>query len=155
MPIGWNGVSMPTKLCSVCMPIRRVNFKVRGVKWDSVPYMMEIILTNIPINCGIVDCSVNRLLYCPGKAIFIPPYDAEVPHMWYYVQAGYCVHGWERVPSDAPCTFPQGPGCFPYALFITCEFHTLVHVASCTFLSIGSWSLGLTNICIKVLFPLK
>ena len=32
MPISWNGLSMPTNVCSVCMPIGRVNFKVRGVK---------------------------------------------------------------------------------------------------------------------------
>ena len=30
--IGWNGLSMPTNVCSVCMPIGIVNFKVRGVK---------------------------------------------------------------------------------------------------------------------------
>ena len=31
------------------MPIVITNFKVRGVKHDSVPYMMKVILTNIPI----------------------------------------------------------------------------------------------------------
>ena len=51
--------------------------------------------------------------------------------------------------------FPQGPGCLPYVLFIAHEFHTLVHVNSFTLLSMGSWSLGLTNNCCKALFPLK
>ena len=48
MPIGWNGFHMPTEVCSVCMPIVIINFKVRGVKQDSVSYMMKVILTNIP-----------------------------------------------------------------------------------------------------------
>ena len=55
MPIGWNGLSMTTYAGSVHMPIGRVNFKVRGVKEDSIPHMMEIVLTNIPVKCGIVD----------------------------------------------------------------------------------------------------
>ena len=45
MSIGWNGLSMSTEGCSVHAPIVIINFKVRGVKQDSVPYMMEIILT--------------------------------------------------------------------------------------------------------------
>ena len=32
IPIGWNGLSMPTKGCSVHMPIVIINFKVRGVR---------------------------------------------------------------------------------------------------------------------------
>ena len=44
MPIGWNGLSMPTEGCSVHMPIVIINYKVRGVKQDSVLYMMQIIL---------------------------------------------------------------------------------------------------------------
>ena len=58
MPIGWNGLSMPTEGCSVCMPIVIINFKVRGVEQDSVPYMMKVILTHIPIECGVVDPKV-------------------------------------------------------------------------------------------------
>ena len=27
MPIGWNGLSMPTDWCSECMPIVFINFK--------------------------------------------------------------------------------------------------------------------------------
>ena len=44
MPIGWNGLSIPTEGCSVWMPIVITSFKVRAVKKDSVPYMMKIIL---------------------------------------------------------------------------------------------------------------
>ena len=32
MPIGWNGLNMPTEGCSVHMPIVMTKFKVRGVK---------------------------------------------------------------------------------------------------------------------------
>ena len=32
MHIGWNGLSMPTEGCSVCMPIVIINFEVSGVK---------------------------------------------------------------------------------------------------------------------------
>ena len=32
MPIGWNGLNMPTEECSVCRLIAIINFKVRCVK---------------------------------------------------------------------------------------------------------------------------
>ena len=51
MPIGWNGLRMPTDGCYVCMPIIITNFKLRGVEQDSVPYMMKVILTHIPDEC--------------------------------------------------------------------------------------------------------
>ena len=47
MPIGWNGLSIPSEACSVHMPIVITNFKVRGIKQDSIPYMMKVILTHI------------------------------------------------------------------------------------------------------------
>ena len=53
MSIGWNGLTMPIEGCSVCMPIVITNFKVRGVKQDSVPYMMNFILTHIYIHVGL------------------------------------------------------------------------------------------------------
>ena len=52
--------------CSVCMPIFITNFKVRGVKQDSVPYMMKVILTHIPIECGVVDPNVYWFLNSSG-----------------------------------------------------------------------------------------
>ena len=54
MPIGWNGLSMSTEGCSVCMPIIITNFKVRTVEQNSVLYVMKVILTHIPVECGIV-----------------------------------------------------------------------------------------------------
>ena len=54
MPIGWNGLSKPTEGCSTCMPIIITNFKARDVEQDSAPYMMNVILTHIPIECGVV-----------------------------------------------------------------------------------------------------
>ena len=57
---------MPTKECSVCMPIVIINFKVRGFKLDSVPYMVKVILTYIPIKCRVVDPNVYRPLYSSG-----------------------------------------------------------------------------------------
>ena len=39
MPIGWNGLSMPTEGILVCMPTLIINFMVRGVEEDSVQYM--------------------------------------------------------------------------------------------------------------------
>ena len=58
MPIGWNGLSMPTEGCSVHMPTVITNFKVRGDEQDAVPYIMKVILTHIPIECGVVDPNV-------------------------------------------------------------------------------------------------
>ena len=62
MSIGWNGLSMHTEGCSVCMPIIIINFKLRGVEQDSVPYIMKVVLTHIPIVCGVVDYYVYRFL---------------------------------------------------------------------------------------------
>ena len=62
MPIGWNGLSMPTKGCSVHMPITITNFKLRGVEQDSVPYMMKIILTHILVECEVDDPYVYRFV---------------------------------------------------------------------------------------------
>ena len=66
MPIGWEGLSMPTDGCSVCMPIIIINSKLRGAEQDSVPYMMKVILTHIPVECGVVDPYVYRFLNGSG-----------------------------------------------------------------------------------------
>ena len=52
-------------LLCVCIPIGTVYFKARGVKKDSVPYMVKVELTNIPVKCGIVYPDVDRFLYGP------------------------------------------------------------------------------------------
>ena len=42
MLIGWDGLG-------ICLPIGRVYFKARGVKKDSVPDMIKVKLTYVPI----------------------------------------------------------------------------------------------------------
>ena len=49
MPIGWNGLDMFSIMC-VHLPFGRVYFKARGVKKNSVPDMIEVKLTHVPIN---------------------------------------------------------------------------------------------------------
>ena len=61
MPIDWEGLSMPTDGCSVFMPIIITNSKLRNAEQDSVPYMM-VIITHIPVECGVVDPYVYRFL---------------------------------------------------------------------------------------------
>ena len=65
MPIGWNGMGMPTNVC-VCIHIGKVYFKARGVKNVSVPDMIKVQLTYVPIKDGIVYSDVNKFFYCPG-----------------------------------------------------------------------------------------
>ena len=48
--------------CSVCMPIVITNFKARGVKQDSIPYMAKIVFTHISIEFGVVDHNVYGFL---------------------------------------------------------------------------------------------
>ena len=49
---------MPTEGSSVCIPIVIINFKVRGVEQDSVPYMMVILTHILIIEYGAVDPNV-------------------------------------------------------------------------------------------------
>ena len=65
MPIGENGLGIPT-IMYVCIPFGRGYFKARGVQKDSVPDMIKIELTYVPIKAGIVYPDVNRHLYGPG-----------------------------------------------------------------------------------------
>ena len=62
----------------MCMTIVIINGKVRGVGQDSVPYMVEIILTHISVKYGIVDPDEYSFFYSPGKAMVLLPYDVEV-----------------------------------------------------------------------------
>ena len=48
MPIGWNWLVVPI-IVYVHIHLGRAYFKARGVKKDSVPDMIEIELTNIPV----------------------------------------------------------------------------------------------------------
>ena len=47
-------------------PLEKVFFKARGVKKDSVPDMIKIELTYVPIKDRIVYPDVNRIFYGPG-----------------------------------------------------------------------------------------
>ena len=66
MPTGWDRLSTPTDRCFVCMTIIITNSKIRGAEQDSVPYMMKVILTHIPVECGVVDPYVYRFLNGSG-----------------------------------------------------------------------------------------
>ena len=72
---------MPTDGCSVCMPIIIVNSKLSGAKQDSVPYMMKVILSHIPVECGVVgpyvdiynlsrDCNTKQCVYITNVVYF-------------------------------------------------------------------------------------
>ena len=77
MPIGCNGMNMPTIIC-VHMPICGVYyFKTRGVKKESVPDMIKVELTYVPIKGRIVYSDVNRFFYSPGQTLVLPPYDVK------------------------------------------------------------------------------
>ena len=57
---------MPTDGCSVHMPIVIINSKLRGAEQDSVPYMMKVVLTHIPVECGVANFYLYRLLNGSG-----------------------------------------------------------------------------------------
>ena len=65
MPIGWNRLATPIIVC-VHIHLGRVCFKARGVKKDSVPDMIKIELTDIPVKSGFVYPDVDGFLYGPG-----------------------------------------------------------------------------------------
>ena len=77
MPIDWEDLSMPTDRCSVHMPIIIVNSKLRGAKQDFVPYMVKVILTHIPDDCGVVDPYLDGFLNGSGLAMVLPSYNGE------------------------------------------------------------------------------
>ena len=48
LAFGWIGLGL-TIIVYVQLVLGRVKFKPRGVKKNSVPYMIKVVLTNIPI----------------------------------------------------------------------------------------------------------
>ena len=66
MPIGCEDLCMPTDRCSVCMPIIIINPKLRGAKQDSVPRVVKVIFTHIPVECGVFGPYVHRFLNGSG-----------------------------------------------------------------------------------------
>ena len=65
MPIGWNWLLMPI-IVYVHIHLGMGYFKARGFKKDSIPDMIKIELTNIPVKSGIVYPDVGYLIYGPG-----------------------------------------------------------------------------------------
>ena len=57
---------MFTDGCSVHVSIIIINSKLRDAEQDSVPYMVMVILTHIPVACGVVDPYVDRFLNGSG-----------------------------------------------------------------------------------------
>ena len=65
MPIGWSWLVMPI-IVYVYIHLGIGYFNARGVKKDSIPDMIKIELTNIPVKSGIVYPDVDCFLYGPG-----------------------------------------------------------------------------------------
>ena len=61
---------MPGNGCSVCMPIMFVNSKFWGVKIGLCPYMVNFILTHIPVECRAVDPYVCNTYEIQGFLVF-------------------------------------------------------------------------------------
>ena len=47
-------------------PLEELILRLGVLSEDSAPYMIEIVLTFIPMKGGIVDSDVKRFLYSPG-----------------------------------------------------------------------------------------
>ena len=69
-------ICMGVRLGGLCMPMGY--FKSWGIKSYSVPYMVQIVLTYILINCGIVNPYVDRFLNSSDNAMVLPTYYLEV-----------------------------------------------------------------------------
>ena len=67
-----------TIIVCMCRPLGRAYFKTRGVEKNSVPYMIEIVLTNILIESWIVYPYIDSFLYGSGQALVLSPYNVEV-----------------------------------------------------------------------------
>ena len=114
--VGLGGLSMPNGWCTLCMPIY---FKCWGIKKYSIPYMVQIELTYIPIKCGIVNPYVDGFLNSSGNAMVLP---------LYYLEVVLC----DCLASDATVVVYRGgflqvflesfvkfPGGIPYTFLIT------------------------------------
>ena len=71
MPIGWHWLVMAINVY-VHIHLGIGYFKARGVKKDSIPDMIKIDLTNIPVKSGIVYPEVDCLFNDPGQALVLP-----------------------------------------------------------------------------------
>ena len=65
------GLGMPNSWYTLFMPIY---FKLWCIEKHSVPYMVQIELTYIPIKCWIVNPYVDGFLNSSGNAMVFPPF---------------------------------------------------------------------------------
>ena len=77
MSIGWIELGLAI-IVYMCKTLGRAYFKTGGVKKNYVPYVIEIVLTNVPIESWIVYPDIDSFLYGPGQALVLPPYNVEV-----------------------------------------------------------------------------
>ena len=61
------------------------------VDQKSIPYMGKVVLTNVSVQHGIVNPNAYGLLECPGKAMPLPAYYAEVIHSGLVTSGGMVV----------------------------------------------------------------
>ena len=73
--VSLGGLSMANRWYTLCMPIY---FKPWVIKTYSVLYMVQIELTYIPIECGIIVPYVDGFLNSSSNAMVLPPYYLEV-----------------------------------------------------------------------------
>ena len=94
--------------------------------------MVEVILTHIPVECGVVDPYVDRFLDGFGKVMVFPSYNGEC------IRVG--AMSWNVAMSKDGGGFfdmsfislPKGPGCLTYGFLITHKLPTLVPIDSTT-----------------------
>ena len=85
----------------------------------------------------------------------LSPYNVEVLRGFTVTCLGALHMYGLRVPSGVPCIFPLGFWMSPLFISHCMQFHHSGTSKWPLFFSIGSLSLGLTNNCFIVLFPLK
>ena len=76
--------------------------------------MIEIVLTSVPIESGIVYSYVDSFLYGPGKALVLPPYNVEVVRWWAKSSLLAVYLDGRGLFEVFLVSFTQCPWCFPY-----------------------------------------
>ena len=61
-----------------------------------MPYMEEVILTNISIQGGLVDPDVDGFLSGPGEVMPLPAYYVEIFHIGKVASGGLVALYWQR-----------------------------------------------------------
>ena len=134
MPIGWNGLSMPTNACSVCMSIGRVISR-SGVLIRTLSHIWWRLY--LPI--FILSVGLLTLTWIDSFIFLARPW-SSLPMMLKFSGVVLCPV-WVAVHMDGRgflqvflVPYPQGPRCSPYVFFNAYEFLALVHVDISTFL---------------------